>query len=39
MFSAHPSAEETAQAAGADDFLTKPFDIDALLAKIARFLS
>jgi DNA-binding response OmpR family regulator len=31
MFSAHPSAEETARQAGADDFLAKPFHIDALL--------
>ena len=38
MFSAHPSAEETARRAGTDDFLAKPFDIDVLLAKIARFL-
>lgn len=39
MFSAHPSAEQTARAAGADDFLAKPFDIDVLLAKIVHFLS
>jgi len=38
MFSAHLSAEETSRAAGADDFLAKPFDIDVLLAKIAHFL-
>jgi DNA-binding response OmpR family regulator len=38
MFSAHPSAEETARQAGADDFLAKPFEIDVLLAKIVRFL-
>lgn len=37
MFSAHPSAEETARQAGTDDFLAKPFEIDVLLAKIARF--
>jgi DNA-binding response OmpR family regulator len=35
MFSAHPSAEETARQAGADDFLAKPFDIDVLLTKLA----
>ena len=38
MFSAHPSAEETARQAGAEDFLAKPFDIDVLLAKIAKYL-
>ncbi len=37
MFSAHPSARETARQAGADDFLEKPFQIEALLAKIAHF--
>ena len=35
MFSAHPSAEATARACGADDFIAKPFDIDVLLAKLA----
>jgi DNA-binding response OmpR family regulator len=38
MFSAHPSVEQTARQAGADDFLEKPFDIDVLLAKMAQFL-
>jgi CheY-like chemotaxis protein len=38
MFSAHPSAEETARQAGAEDFLAKPFEIDALLTKIAKYL-
>lgn len=38
MFSAHPSAEETARQAGADDFLAKPFNIDVLLEKIAHYL-
>ena len=38
MFSAHPSAEEAARLAGADDFLAKPFEIDVLLAKIAQHL-
>ena len=38
MFSAHPSAEQTARQAGADDFLAKPFDIDVLLEKISHYL-
>jgi CheY-like chemotaxis protein len=38
MFSAHPSAEETALAAGADAFVAKPFEIDELLATIAHYL-
>jgi DNA-binding response OmpR family regulator len=36
MFSAHPSAEETAKVAGADDFVAKPFELDEVLAKIAK---
>jgi DNA-binding response OmpR family regulator len=38
MFSAHPSAEQTAREAGADDFIAKPFDIDDLLNRVARIL-
>ena len=36
MFSAHPSAEETVMVAGADDFVAKPFELDEVLAKIAK---
>src|SRR3954463_12415530 len=36
MFSAHPHAEQAARQAGANDFLAKPFEIDVLLAKVAR---
>ena len=38
MFSAHPNAQETARQAGAEDFLAKPFEIDALLTKIAHYV-
>lgn len=38
MFSAHPSAEQTARSSGADDFIAKPFEIDHLLARIAKFM-
>jgi DNA-binding response OmpR family regulator len=38
MFSAHPGAESTARAAGADDFLAKPFEIDELLSKISLYI-
>jgi CheY-like chemotaxis protein len=36
MFSAHPRAEEIARAAGADDFVAKPFEMDEVLTKIAK---
>jgi DNA-binding response OmpR family regulator len=36
MFSAHPHAEEIARSAGADDFVAKPFEMDEILAKIAK---
>ena len=39
MISAHPGAEESVKAVGADAFLAKPWDIDALLALVAAHLS
>jgi CheY-like chemotaxis protein len=39
IFSAHPSAEKTARAAGADDFVEKPFDIETLIDKVQRLTS
>lgn len=39
MISAHPSAEQEVRASGADDFLAKPFEMDELLAKIAKYLN
>jgi DNA-binding response OmpR family regulator len=36
MISAHPNAEASARDVGADDFVAKPFDIDVLLARVAR---
>jgi len=39
MVSAHPSASKSIQAAGADDFLEKPFDMDVLLKKVADHLA
>ncbi len=38
MLSAHPAADSGAREAGADDFLAKPFEMDVLLAKVARQL-
>ena len=36
MFSAHPGASEKISEYGADDFITKPINTDALLEKIGR---
>lgn len=37
MISAHPNAREICINAGADDFVSKPFDMEEMLAKIAQF--
>lgn len=37
MISAHPNAKQSVSAVGADDFMAKPFDMDDLLAKIAKY--
>lgn len=37
IFSAHPSARETAMASGANSYLSKPFDIDDLFSVIEKY--
>jgi len=39
MFSAHPNAKESCVAAGADDFISKPFEMNDMLGKIDYFVS
>lgn len=39
LFSANKETKTLAQEAGADDFITKPFELDELLAKIEHHLS
>lgn len=39
MVSAHPDAEQTCKDAGANEFLSKPFDMDVFLEKVAKLMS
>lgn len=39
MISAHPHAQKACLEAGADDFIEKPFEMDALLSKVTRLVS
>ena|SRR5215469_6547615 len=39
MISAHPNAKEICLAAGADEFISKPFDMQDILAKIDRLMN
>ena len=38
MFSAHPTARENCLAAGADDFIPKPFEMNDLIGKVNFFI-
>ena len=38
MFSAHPGAADNIESYGADDFITKPINTEALLQKMNRFV-
>jgi len=38
MFSAHPTAKESCLAAGADDFISKPFEMNDLIARVNSFI-
>lgn len=39
MLSAHSETDKAADASGADDYLEKPFDVDALIAIVERHLA
>jgi len=37
MFSAHPTAQKVCLEAGADDFISKPFEMNDMLSRISQF--
>ena len=39
MISAHPDADKSTKEVGADDFLAKPFEMDDLLIKVAKYVN
>lgn len=39
MVSAHPTAEQDVPACGANDFLKKPFEMDVMLRKVAKYMA
>ncbi len=39
MMSAHPDADKSCREAGADDFISKPFDMDVFIEKVRQVLA
>ena len=39
MVSAHPNAKESSLAAGANDFISKPFDMRDMLSRVSRLIA